>query len=334
MRVTVIGGGSWGTALADVLATGGASVSLWLRDPEVARAIRETHENPRYLPGLKLSERIEATTDLAAALSGTEAVVVVVPTPAIRDAMAAALPHLPVGVPIVAASKGIENETLMTVAEILEDVLPEGHHPYLTYLSGPSFAKEVIQKQPTAVTVAAFWPKVAEQVQKMFATPYFRVYTSTDVVGVEVGGALKNVIAIGAGISDGLGFGNNPRAALITRGLAEITRLGVAKGGNPQTFMGLSGMGDLLLTCTGALSRNRTVGFELGQGKTLDQILEDLGMVAEGVKTTRSAHALGKKLGVDLPITEAVYAILYEDKPAKQAVMELMGREAKPEVYR
>ena len=333
MRATVLGGGSWGTALADLLTNNAEAVNLWTVEPDVFEDIQQRGESRRYLSGLELSKKIRPTMSLDEALSGTDLIVLAVPTHAIREVLTSALARIPEHVPIVAASKGIENDTLMTVSEILEDILPEDHHPYLAYLSGPSFAKEVVQRQPTAVTVAAFWPKVASEVQIGFTTNYFRVYTSTDVIGVQFGGALKNVIAIGAGIADGLGLGHNPRAALMTRGLAEITRLGVAKGANPQTFMGLSGMGDMILTCTGDLSRNRTVGLGLGRGRALDEILEELGTVAEGVKTTKSAFQLGKQLGVELPITAAVHAILYEAKPAKVAVMELMGREAKPEVY-
>ncbi|RMG17110.1 MAG: NAD(P)H-dependent glycerol-3-phosphate dehydrogenase [Deltaproteobacteria bacterium] len=331
MRVTVLGGGSWGTALADLLARKGHATRLWMRSEEVAAAINERHENVRYLKGHALPEALEATTDLPGALSGAEAVVVVVPTPAIREVMGRCREAIPTGVPIVAASKGIEQGSLMTVAEILADVLPESLQPYLAFLSGPSFAKEVCAQHPTAVTIAAWWPKIAAEVQALFSAPYFRTYTSHDVVGVEIAGALKNVIAIGAGIADGLGFGHNARAALITRGLAEIQRLGVGMGANPLTFMGLAGMGDLLLTCTGSLSRNRTVGFELGRGKKLATILDELGMVAEGVKTAKSARELAQREGVEMPITEEVYRVLYEDKDPKQAVVDLMTRDLKRE---
>ncbi len=331
MRVTVLGGGSWGTALADLLARQGNETTLWMRDEAVARDVDEKHENTRYLPGHRLPETLRASTDLSAALAGAEAVVVVVPTPAIREVMGRCRQALPEGVPIVAASKGIEQESLMTVADILADVLPERLQPYLAFLSGPSFAKEVCAQQPTAVTIAAWWPKIARAAQRLFSAPYFRAYTSHDVVGVEIAGALKNVVAIGAGIADGLGFGHNARAALITRGLAEIQRLGVAMGANPLTFMGLAGMGDLLLTCTGALSRNRTVGFELGRGKKLPEILEALGMVAEGVKTAKSARELARREGVEMPITEEVYRVLYEDKDPRQAVVDLMTRDLKAE---
>ncbi len=331
MRVSVLGGGSWGTALADVLARVGNDVSLWMRNEAVARDINTIHQNTRYLKDHILPDTLTATVKIEASLEGAEAVVVVIPTPAIREVLGPHASALPQQVPIIAASKGIENGTLMTVAQILEDVLPEVYEPYLAFLSGPSFAREVCAQQPTAVTVAAHWGKVAERSQALFTAPYFRAYTTTDVLGVEVGGALKNVMAIGAGIADGLGFGHNARAALITRGLAEITRVGTVMGANPLTFMGLAGMGDLVLTCTGGLSRNRTVGVELGKGKKLPQILEELGMVAEGVKTTASARDLGLKLGVEMPITEAVYQVIYQDKSPKEAVVELMSRAPKPE---
>ncbi len=333
MAISVLGGGSWGTALADLLARQGHEVTVWLRDARLAEDIRSGHENTRYLKGHTLPDSLTATTDLAASLEGAEAVVIAVPTPAIRPVLGEAAAALPSQAPLIAASKGIENESLMTVAEILEDVLPEQHQPYLSFLSGPSFAKEVCGQQPTAVTIAAYWPKIARDVQGLFSAPYFRSYTTNDVMGVELGGALKNVIAIASGIADGLGFGHNARAALITRGLAEISRMGVAKGANPLTFMGLAGMGDLLLTCTGSLSRNRTVGVELGKGKKLPQILEDLGMVAEGVKTAKSAHDLAAKMGASAPITDVVYQVLYEDLSPKQAVVELMTRDPKPEIY-
>lgn len=333
MNVCVLGGGSWGTALADLLSRKGEATTLWMIEEDIAAAIESRHENPRYMKGHALPESLRATNDLAGALKGAEAVVIVVPSHAVREVLTKARDHIPRDVPLIAASKGIENDSLMTIAEVVEDVLPEPYHPYVACLSGPSFAKEVCSQQPTAVTIAAYWPKVASQAQALFTTPYFRTYTSNDVVGVELGGALKNVIAIGAGIADGLGFGHNTRAALITRGLAEISRLGTARGANPLTFMGLAGMGDLILTCTGELSRNRTVGYQLGQGKKLAQILVDLGMVAEGVKTAKSAHDLGLEVGVDLPITDAVYAVLYEDKSPKEAVYELMTRELKPEIH-
>jgi glycerol-3-phosphate dehydrogenase (NAD(P)+) len=256
----------------------------------------------------------------------------VVPSHAVRDVMSRAARWLPVGAPLVTASKGIENGTLCMMTEVLEQVLPAALHPSLCVLSGPSFAREVSAGLPTAVSVAARQPDLARSVQAAFTTPFFRAYTSDDVLGVQLGGALKNVIAIAAGISDGLDCGSNSRAALITRGLAEISRLAVKKGAHPLTLAGLSGLGDLVLTCTGELSRNRKVGFELGRGRKLAEILGETSMVAEGVKTARSACDLGKKLGVELPICQVVFRVLYEDLAPKQAVRELMGREPKAEL--
>jgi glycerol-3-phosphate dehydrogenase (NAD(P)+) len=246
--------------------------------------------------------------------------------------MKRALPSLPHRVPVVTVSKGIENGTLMTMTELLEDCLPEEYHPYIAVLSGPSFAKELAMRMPTVVTIAAHWEKVAQRCQKALATETFRSYTSKDVVGVQLGGALKNVIAIAAGIADGLGFGHNARAAIITRGLAEITRVAVRLGANPLTLSGLAGMGDLVLTCTGELSRNRRVGMELGKGRALEDVLKDMKQVAEGVKTAISARDLSRKTGVELPICEQVYCITHEGKNPRQAVVELMTRQHKAEL--
>ncbi len=332
MRATVIGSGSFGTACASVLAQNCERVSLWGRDAETVAAINQTHENARYLPGLKLPPNVSASTDFEEALAGTELVVTAAPSHAMREVMAKAAPHLPRHVPIVTVTKGIETETLMTMTEVMAAELPEEYHPYLAVLSGPSFAKEMVQRMPTVVTIAAHWDKVAAKCQRAFQTESFRAYTSLDVIGVQAGGALKNVIAIAAGMSDGLGFGHNARAAIITRGLAEITRAAVRMGANPLTLSGLSGMGDLVLTCTGELSRNRRVGLELGRGRTLTQILEDMKQVAEGVKTARAAFDLEKKIGVELPICHQVYCITHEGKSARAAVVELMGRSPKPEL--
>jgi glycerol-3-phosphate dehydrogenase (NAD(P)+) len=245
--------------------------------------------------------------------------------------MARAGAHIPRMVPIVCATKGIENGTLQTMNEVLEEVLPPELHPYLCYLSGPSFAKETVRMQPTAVVVAATWERIAKQVQVVFSNDFFRVYTSNDVVGVELGGSLKNVCAIAAGIADGMGFGNNTRALIMTRGLAELVRLATRKGGNPITLSGLAGMGDLVLTCTGELSRNRQVGMEIGRGKKLPQILSEMNQVAEGVRTAKSVHDLAAKLGLDLPIHEAIYRILYEDLDPRKALAQLSSRDLKSE---
>jgi glycerol-3-phosphate dehydrogenase (NAD(P)+) len=259
-------------------------------------------------------------------------VVAATPSHATREVMGHALPFLPKGVPIITVAKGIENDTLLTMTEVLEDCLPDAYHPYIAVLSGPSFAKELAQRLPTVVTIASHWDKVGQRCQKAFQTETFRSYTSSDVVGVQYGGALKNVIAIAAGIADGIGMGNNARSALITRGLAEIARIAVSQGANPLTLSGLSGMGDLVLTCTGELSRNRKVGMELGRGRPLAEVLGDMNQVAEGVKTAKSARDLSVRTGVELPICNQVYAIAYEGKSPRAAVVELMTRQPKSEL--
>lgn len=331
MRAAIIGAGSFGTALSYVLGGKGIEVRLWDRQPELCEGINREHRNPRYLSHARLPETVRASASFEEVLDGAEMVVAATPSQFAREVFAKAQPFLPRDVPIVSAAKGIEEETLLVPTAVLEDVLEPHFHPYLAVLSGPSFAREIVDGAPTAVTVAAIWPRVAERVQEAFTAQTFRCYTSPDVVGVQLGGALKNVIAIGCGIIDGLGFGANARAALITRGLTEISRLAVAQGANPITLMGLAGLGDLVLTCTGELSRNRTVGYELGRGRKLPEILEALGQVAEGVKTSRSALALARRLGVDAPITEQVHSILYEDKDPQRTVVELMTRVPKPE---
>jgi glycerol-3-phosphate dehydrogenase (NAD(P)+) len=331
MRAAVIGGGSWGTALAAVLGGNGHEVVVWAHDPDVARALTEKHENPKYLRGLRLPDRVSGSHDLGQALAGAELVVAASPSHVTRAVMSDALPALPKATPIVCATKGIENDSLLTMHEVLEDVLPAEMHPYLVCLSGPSFAKETVLRLPTAVVVASPWEKMAQRVQRWFSNDYFRVYTSIDVAGVELGGSLKNVCAIAAGISDGMGFGSNTRAAIMTRGLAELVRLAVKKGANPLTLSGLAGMGDLVLTCTGELSRNRAVGLGLGRGESLRDILAGMTQVAEGVRTAKSVHDLAQKLGVDVPLHEAIYRILYEELPPKAALQSLTSRELKSE---
>ena len=331
MRCTVLGAGSWGTALGATLGSKGFPVTLWDKDVPVLESIAQKHENARYLPGVQLPASVGATPEITRALEGAELVVLAVPSHAMRKVAIEAKRHLHAGVPICSVAKGIEVDTLMTMSEVLEDVLPVPMHPYLTFLSGPSFAKEVARLLPTAVTIAGRWERISKQVQDAFHTRSFRPYTSTDVVGVEIGGCVKNVVAIASGMADGMGFGANARAALITRGLAEIGRLAVRKGGNPMTLAGLSGLGDLVLTCSSDQSRNYTVGVGLGQGKKLGDIQNEIGQVAEGVLNSRSTHALANKLGVEMPISEMVYRVLYEGQPPRQAVVELMGREMKPE---
>ena len=329
--VGVLGAGSWGTALAKLMADQGFETRLWSRRAEQAEAINRTRKNPSYLREVELPETLRATADMKEALRGVDLVLVVVPTRGTRHVLDEAQTLVPDGVPLVSATKGIEQGTLKLVSGIFEDHWPEERHGQLTYLAGPSFANEVAAGVPTAVILAGKDPKVTKQVQRAFSTERFRAYTSDDVVGVEIGGALKNVVAIATGISDGLGLGQNARAAIITRGLAELGRLARKLGGRADTLAGLSGMGDLVLTCTGDLSRNRRVGLALGRGMTLQAILDELGMVAEGVETAKSAHELAAREGVDMPITREVHAILYEDKPVREAIHALMTRPLKAE---
>ena len=325
----VIGGGSWGTALSRLLAANGRHVRLWVRDPALAARIEVGRENPRFLPGARLDSRIRTTADLGEALDEAALIVSALPSHVVRTVMAEAATHVDGGTVVVSASKGIEEESLKRMTEVLEEVL--GRADGLAVLSGPSFAAEVARGVPTAVTVAAQDPEVAESVCEAFSAPRFRVYTSDDVVGVELGGSVKNVVAIATGIADGLEYGSNARAALITRGLAEISRLGTALGGQRLTFMGLAGLGDLVLTCTGDLSRNRTVGLRLGRGESLETILEDMKQVAEGVRSTRSVRDLAARNGIEMPIVDQVHEMLYHAKSPQVVVEELMTRESKPE---
>ena len=325
----VIGGGSWGTALSRLLAANGRDVRLWVRDPALAATIETGRQNSRYLPGARLDGRIRATADLGEALDEAALIVSALPSHVVRTVMAAAAMHVDSEAVVVSASKGIEEGSLKRMTEVLEEVL--GRAGGLAVLSGPSFAAEVARGVPTAVTVAAKDCPVAESVCEAFFAPRFRVYTSDDVVGVELGGSVKNVVAIATGIADGLDYGSNARAALITRGLAEISRLGTALGGQRLTFMGLAGLGDLVLTCTGDLSRNRTVGLRLGRGEQLEAILEDMKQVAEGVRSTRSVRDLAARNGIEMPIVEQVYEMLYHAKSPQVVVEELMTRESKPE---
>jgi glycerol-3-phosphate dehydrogenase (NAD(P)+) len=333
-HAVVLGGGAWGTAIAKVLADKGQEVRLYTRRAELAAAIEADRENRRYLPGAPLGPGLHATSDLEHALRGSDLVVVAVPSDALRGVMQEARRALPPDVPIISATKGIENQSLMLMREVMIDVIGGGVTDRVGILSGPSFANEVALGLPTCVVVASSSPDLAEAAQKRCSNERLRVYTSDDPVGVELGGALKNVIAIAAGAADGLGYGHNSRAALITRGLAEIVRLAMAKGGNALTLAGLAGLGDLVLTCTGELSRNRTVGFEMGRGKTLAQVLAALGHVAEGVKTARSAYELARKFDVEMPITTEVYRVLHEGKSPRQAVTDLLARELRPEFDR
>jgi glycerol-3-phosphate dehydrogenase (NAD(P)+) len=331
MKIGVIGAGSWGTTLADLLARQGFEVTLWAYESELVERLRRTGENALFLPGFTLAGNLAYTNDLATVAAAKDLLLLVPPSQVMRRVVQEAAPHIAPGTLVVSAAKGIENQTLQLMSEVLAETLPKGLTERQAFLSGPSFAREVAAGMPTAVVAAATDPAVARAVQETFSTTAFRVYTNDDVVGVELGGALKNVIALAAGVSDGLGFGHNTRAALITRGLAEMTRVGLALGAQSSTFAGLAGMGDLVLTCTGDLSRNRTVGMELGRGRTLEEILAGMTMVAEGVKTTLSAFHLAEKLRVEVPITDQMYRILYTNKDPRRAVTDLMLRDLKPE---
>jgi glycerol-3-phosphate dehydrogenase (NAD(P)+) len=330
MRVAVIGAGSWGTTLANLLAEKGVDTALWVRENDLYAEMRHKGENAWFLPGIPLDSRLAILNDLEQSLLGRDVILLVIPSQFCRSALQQARAFLQKKPVIVCASKGIELESLAPMSKVVDESL-KGLHPRYAILSGPSFAREVIQKLPTAITLGCAEKKLGGEIQSLMSTEYFRIYTNSDYKGVELGGAVKNVIAIAAGISDGLEFGLNARAALITRGLAEMSRLGEAMGGNRKTFMGLSGMGDLVLTCTGDMSRNRQVGLQLAQGKSLLDILGQMKMVAEGVKTTEAVYSLGQKLEVDLPITEQVYHVLYQGKDPRQAVLELMTRELKQE---
>jgi glycerol-3-phosphate dehydrogenase (NAD(P)+) len=331
VNVAVIGGGAWGTTLADLLARKGAMVRLWVREPEVVASINETHCNDLFLPGAALAPEVRATGDVGEAVRNAEVVVSAAPSHAVKHVMTEAARSLTGRPLVVSVSKGLEPERLQLLSVVLRDII--GARASIAVLSGPSFAQEVYQQQPTAVVAASQDHDVAKRAQQAFSTNHFRVYSHTDVVGVELGGALKNVIALAAGILEGLGLGNNPRAALITRGLAEIARLGVALGADPITFAGLAGMGDLLLTATGALSRNRTLGVELGRGKSLAEAQGGRASVAEGVITAKSAVALGERHGVELPISRQVADILFHGKSPRQAVAALMERDLKAEQW-
>ena len=330
-HIAVVGAGSWGTALAALAAQRGHEVSLWAREPEVVEQIRDSAENQTFLPGVTLPGTLGVTGDLEGAVTGAEIVVSVSPSQHVGAVMSRAAPHLRPDVVVVTASKGIEISTLRRMDQVLEEVLTADQMERLTVLSGPSFAVEIAREDPTAVVAASHSQESRLLVQSTFQTPYFRVYTNPDVIGVELGGALKNVIAVAAGVVAGLGFGHNTRCALITRGLAEITRLGLAMGASRPTFSGLAGMGDLVLTCTGDLSRNRTVGFELGRGRSIESILGEMTAVAEGVKTAEAVHELAARHHVEMPICREVYGILMEGTDPSEAARNLMLRDPKPE---
>ena len=330
-KIGVIGAGAWGTALAMLLADKGHDVTLWMYEQDLAEETARTRENRVYLPGFTLPPSIKVTSSLEAAVKDKPFVLSVVPSHTVRAVTREYASFLSRDAVIISASKGIEIDTLMPLSDVFRDVLPGNYHDRLCFLSGPSFAKEVAKKMPTAVALASFNPVVGKKVQEVFSNPYFRVYTNPDVVGVELAGALKNVVAIAAGVLEGMGFGYNTMAALLTRGLAETARLGVAMGGRFSTFWGLAGMGDLVLTCTGGLSRNRALGTRLGKGEKLEDIMQGAKTVAEGVKTAKAARDLAQKYHIDMPIVDEVYQLLYEDKDPKHAVQDLMSRELKEE---
>lgn len=322
--VSVIGAGSWGTALAMHLARNGHEVRLWVREPDLLEAMRATRENDLFLPGFRLPDAVRPCGTFEETLEDSRLVVCAVPSHGTRQVLRAALPFLPASATIVTATKGLEADTLLRMSEVMTQEL--GHRHRVVALSGPSFAVEVARQLPTAVCAASLDAAAAEQVQEQFRARYFRIYATDDIVGVEIGAALKNVIAIAAGVVEGLGLGHNSLAALVTRGLAEISRLACALGGRRETLAGLSGLGDLILTCTGNLSRNRQVGVELGRGRSLDDILAGMQMVAEGVRTTHAALALGARHGVELPIAAQMAEVLAGRKQARTAAEDLMLR--------
>lgn len=331
-KIAVIGAGSWGTTLANHLAQKGLGVDLWVREEQVFDQIKNERMNKVFLPDMELVPLLNPVGSYEEALLDKELILLVVPSHVYREVLTGIKPYLKPGMSLMTATKGIENKTLMTMSQVAEDVLSKEHMERFACLAGPSFAKEVYKKYPTAVTIACRDLDHAKVLQDLFYTEYLRVYIIEDLIGSQLAGALKNVIAIAAGAADGLQVGHNARAALITRGLAEITRLAVAMGANPHTLAGLAGMGDLVLTCTGDLSRNRTVGLKIGKGMSLDEITKSMNMVAEGIKTARAAYELGKKMDVELPIINQVYHLLYNGKDPKEAVKDLMTRELKVEL--
>jgi glycerol-3-phosphate dehydrogenase (NAD(P)+) len=331
MKISIIGAGSFGTAMAATAARAGNEVVLWAHDPEVAQTIRETRTNPDYLKGIELSERVHATNDLEEAARFSDTQFMVVPSHHYREVLTNLRKHTRDRVKVISGTKGIENESLERMSQISADVLGDQLAAFAV-LSGPTFAIETARADPTTAVVASKDTDFAQEVQQVMSSPAFRLYHTSDVVGVELAGSLKNVIAIAAGVLEGLGLGSNTNAALITRGLREMTRLGMALGGRLETFAGLAGMGDLVLTCTGALSRNRTVGVLLGKGQTLDDILRDAKFVAEGVKTSKSARQLSEKHHIEMPIATEMYRVLYEGESPRGGIQRLMTRALKSEV--
>ena len=330
-NLSIIGGGSWGTALAIVLAPRFEKVRLWVFESDLAARMKESGENDVYLPGSTLPANVLPTSDLADAMEGAEIVLSVMPSHLVRGVYTRMLEFLHPSLLFVSATKGLENESLLRVSEVIRDVVRPRFEPRVAVISGPTFAKEVARFEPTALVVASDDQGLTATVQAAFSGPTFRLYTSTDPVGVEVGGSIKNVVAIGAGVLHGMGLGHNATAALITRGLAEMTRLAVAMGGKPLTLAGLAGLGDLVLTCTGDLSRNRTVGVELAKGRKLDEIVRSMKMVAEGIKTTNAAVDLARRHGVEMPISEQMFQMLHFGISPRDAIQRLMERSLKGE---
>ncbi|MGO9010682.1 MAG: NAD(P)H-dependent glycerol-3-phosphate dehydrogenase [Bryobacteraceae bacterium] len=329
-RLAIIGGGAWGTALAIVLAPRFEHVCLWVFEGDVAQRLQAERQNDTYLPGFQIPESISATSDLETAVEGAEVVLSVTPSHHVRHIYSQMSPFLTESMVFVSATKGLEVGTILRMSELIRAVI-RGFAPQVAALSGPTFAKEVAHGEPTALVVASEDTDLNRRIQSAFSGPTFRVYTSPDTIGVEIGGAIKNVIAIGSGVIHGMGFGHNVTAALITRGLAEITRLAVAMGGRAQTLAGLAGLGDLVLTCTGELSRNRMVGIELARGRKLDEIVGSMKMVAEGIKTTDAAVELARRFGVEMPITEQMHQMLYHGVSPREAIQRLMERSLKGE---
>jgi len=335
VKISVIGAGSWGTALAMVLDDSGHDVMLWAREPEIAAYINQHHQNPSYLKEIELPESIKSKSDLKAALSGHQPDVIIYATPShvLRSVAKNTLPYLSGNEIVCTVAKGIENDTFMTMSQVLRDVLKPSINPdNISVLYGPSHAEEVALRKPTAVVTAAYASSTAKTIQELFSAPMFRVYLNNDVIGIEVAGSIKNIMAIAAGIADGANMGDNAIAALVTRGLQEMKRLGVRLGASQDTFAGLSGIGDLVVTCCSRHSRNRQVGHRIGKGEKLDDIINSMNMVAEGVKTTRSVYGWAKKLNVEMPITEAVYAVLFEGLEPREGVFKLMTRQQKEEI--
>jgi glycerol-3-phosphate dehydrogenase (NAD(P)+) len=331
MRVAVVGAGSWGTAFASITAEKGVTTVLWARRSELAGEINARHANPDYLSDLELPPTLSATGDMGEAVERADVVVVALPSHAYREVFRSVAPHLGPEAPVVSLTKGIEQVTLRRMTEVMREEA-DLDPARMAVVTGPNLAKEIVQRMPSATVVACPDEDRAAALQDLFMAPYFRVYTNPDVVGCEISGSLKNVIAIAAGIADGMGFGDNTRATLITRGLAEMTRLGVKLGGNPLTFAGLAGMGDLVATCISKLSRNRTLGEELGKGRSLEEVVREMRQVAEGVKTSRAVLALADQVGAEVPITDHVVKILYEGVSPADMVGSLMLRSAKAEL--